>query len=92
MSRLMKYFGMDEEVQEAEARKEQIEQIGAARDWISQQGYRDFRRWLDTSMRSAEPAPGDHGGMLYACGVRDGMRKVEDHLDGLESLCSVEAE
>lgn len=78
-----RYFGRQaKDVREAD--KEQARAAAMKKDFVSHGYFRMFSAWLTNEIRTNEPMASSHENMLYLCGVRDGLRRVEDHFRGVE--------
>lgn len=87
MSLRSRWFPTEEEerlrlVEETQELEGERERIGIFLDL----GYTQdvFLPWLRAEALIQEPQPGEKEAMLYQCGVRDGLRKVEIHLAQLD--------
>lgn len=77
-------FGSVEEEENAaeEAARQETSKI---REFVTREGYRDFRQWLKLSLRQSEVEAGPHEEMLAQIGFRQGLRHIESYLDTLEA-------
>ena len=80
-----KFFGTPEERAAEDSEDKMAEAL--AREhieaWIKQPHMSVFQEWLKGQRRMSDPMPGPQHDMLYQAGLRDGFRKVEDHLESL---------
>lgn len=83
-----RFFGTAEE-EEEEIRQDELEvtmQRAAASEFTHSTHYETFKSWLEIASKENEPRPGVQEDMLYQCGLRDGIRLVQDHLAELENF------
>ena len=69
---------------EREEADEASRQLGSVKEFVSREGFRALKEWLELQMKAYRPKPDSPEAMMYQVGVSDGLQIVNERLQTLE--------